>query len=148
MNITLATQLQTALRRLPKPQNDAELAVVTRWFFGVPLSLKVLIYHQNGRKAGTGFCTYEVAQAHHSYRHNGKWPCDYDIDHAFWNYIIGELQTGGVAVSSYGQTYVRGHRNQLRMQAWHNSRRKETGDTLRPAFVRLAAKLGFAERTG
>lgn len=122
--------------KLSLPSNDAELAVVSEYIFGWPLHLCVLNVHGQ-------YGSYEVEQNHDAY-YDHKFSesvhqSSYEVDRAFWATVIGPLFCGGIARASYGQVHVTGHRQRRRLAAWQHSRRSETGNTLRPAFARLAA---------
>ncbi len=131
------------LRRVPKPRNDAELAALTAWYFGVPLSLRRLDVRDS-------YASYEVEQDYSAYQGNGFQfgkGClrGYDNSAAFWRFVIGRLTCGGIARASYGQTSVSGWRNQRRLLAWTKSRRAKDGSPVRRAFVRLALAVGEGE---
>ena len=133
--------LPTEYRRMPKPRNDAELAILTEWFFWAPLSLSVL-------QVATGYARYEVKQkfdSYHGAEFRLKSRCQYDADAGFWRFVIGELTCGGVAGSSYGQAKVVGWRNQKRLESWVQSRRNGGVSCVRPAFARLARAIGAGE---
>ena len=118
---------------LPKPANDAELAIASEFFFGIPLHL---------RNLGSG--SYEVEQNYDSYHGVGfAFSCGscegYDRSAGFWNWACGHLYCGGIARASYGQFRTVGHRDSARLLRWQVSRREDKGRTPRPAYVRLAA---------
>lgn len=118
---------------LPRPMNDAELAIISVYVFGVPLRLIRLF-------SGS----YEVEQNYSDY-HGEEFAfsansCEgYDRSAGFWNWACGELYCGGIARASYGQFNVQGHRNSARLLRWQVSRREDKGRTPRTAFARLAA---------
>lgn len=126
------------LRTIPLPQNDAELAVVSEWWFGVPLSLRNLNICGNGG-------AYEVDQDYDSYHGNefafSKGSTEgYDHSGAFWDVVLGRLGCGGIARASYGQFNIRGHRSLVRLRKWVHSRRSGQVCSLRAPFVRLAER--------
>lgn len=126
----------------PVPRNSAELALLTTWYFGAPLSLRQLQVWNNGGRRG-GF--YEVEEDYSSYHGKGfafdGYSCEgYDSSRRFWNKVFGELGTGGVARASYGDFKIDGHRQYQRLKHWDRI------STPRPVFERLALKKGEGER--
>lgn len=129
--------------RFPLPSNDAELALLTNWFFGKALSLSALTIHGN-------HVSYRVREKYNSY-HGGSGDLvsstgSYDVDREFWKRVVGELYCGGTAGFSYGQTRI-AHRGSCRLRRWVNSRRGKGSSKPRKAFERLAARSVGAERT-
>jgi len=125
--------------RLPKPRNDAELAVLSEWYFDLPLSLMSLDVTSN-------YASYKVEQDYSIYHGEGFKYSDHDTkgyDHSakFWEYVIGRLCCGGIARTSYGQANIIGHRNSVRLTKWMNSRRQKQAGHLRKPFIRLAERL-------
>lgn len=121
--------------KLPLPQNDAELEVLSLYVFGRKLHLKELSTSR-----------YEVLEDHYSYydsKFNEALNCfnSYAVDSDFWGTVIGTLSCGGIARASYGSIKDVGYRQKRRLERWVRSRDKG-GKALRGvrnAFVRLAA---------
>ena len=127
---------QENVLRVALPQNDAELAVLSEYVFGIPVHLKLLSTY-----------SYEVLESHNTY-YDSKFSMtahqsSYEVDHVFWATVIGKLTCGGIAHVSYGQFDYKGHRHKKRILRWIDSRHNKRGNkatVLRPAFVRLAAQ--------
>lgn len=117
------------LIRLPLPETDAEFAIVTERYFGVPLHIKCL---DNGY--------YEIAEDYNLF---GSYS-DYYTPKDLWNWIFGRLNYGGVSRSSYGQFEPRGHRHAKRLRRWVLNRQKggSCANYVRKPFQRLAAQIG------
>lgn len=120
---------------LPKPQNDAEFAIVTEWVFGVALDVEW--------KWGEA---YQIKQSYNSYHGKGfhfDKSCTYGYDRSsgFLHWALGRLYCGGIARSSYGQFNTEGHRDRRRIERWQESTRsgKTDGSTVRASYVRLAS---------
>ena len=118
----------------PKPANDAELAIVSKIFFGVPLSFESLSDR-----------SYKVRELYTSYHNEGfafsSYSLEgYDRSAAFWKWVCGPLSCGGIASTNYGSFTPITHRDKARLSRWQVSRRTEKGRTPRPMFVRLAAQ--------
>lgn len=135
-----------ALLKAPKPKNAAELAVMTKWFFGCELELKFLRF--SGKHG-----QYEVKQDYNSY-HGEGWAFGktcvegYDRSRDFWNYVLGPLGCGGIARANYGQFQAReGHRERLRIKALQDSVCGKDAGRVRKAFTRLAPIFGGGENT-
>jgi hypothetical protein len=129
------------LYRMPLPETDAELEVLTYAYFGKALHLSVLSHY--GR--------YEVKEDYNSY-HGKGWKfseCNtdgYDYSGRFWCTVIGEVTCGGIARASYGAYKLQGWRQRKRIHRW--IRNRKTGiNYLRKPFLRLAEKTRFSERT-
>jgi hypothetical protein len=125
------------LQRVPRPQSDAEFAILTDWYFGRPLHLRTLTCYGNA-------CTYEIEEEYNSY-HGAGWEfsegsiCGYDHSRVFLQAVFGRLVCGGTARASYGQAKTHGHRHVRRLRRWICDRRRGTTDnSVRPAFLRLA----------
>ena len=142
---TINFKTRDGLLLCPLPQNDAELEVLSRAYFGVPLHLSSL-------SCWNGYGSYQVKEKYNDYHGAGFQYSQFDIDgynHSglFWRSVIGRLTCGGIATHSYGQVKVINHRQAKRLERWIDSRRnKESGRLLKP-FVRLANQLQGLEKT-
>lgn len=129
-------------RRLavPLPRCDKELAVLSEWFWGIPLPLKSLSLYGNS-------ASYECSVPHDHYSArdgqlskalgNGG---SYEGNAIFWRTVIGSMRCGGIGGYAYGSVDInKGHRNQKRLQYWVQQRQGRKPDHLRPVFARLAA---------
>lgn len=127
--------------RMPLPETDAELEVLTYAYFGKALHLSVLSHYGN----------YEVKEDYNSYHGKGwKFPRKnldgYDYSREFWCTVIGEVICGGIARASYGACKLQGWRQKKRIHRWIRNRKTES-NYLRKPFLRLAEKIGFSEKT-
>lgn len=124
--------------RMPLPETDAELEVITQQYFGKPLHLRDL----------TCSGSYRVKEPYNDY-HGKEWSFSqgsikgYDHSRKFWDYVCGKLHCGGISFYSYGQFLFseRGYRHQKRICKWV-SNRKMQANYLRTPFKRLAGSLG------
>ena len=125
---------------IPLPRNAAELALLSKWYFGKPLHLSSFSIFKTGGR-------YEIAEPYNSYHGKGwnfsQGSCDgYDYSGRFWDAGFGELYCGGIATHSYGQFHVKGHRNKIRLEALAKEINKGGGShgAVRTIFERLAAQ--------
>lgn len=131
------------IAKMPAPESDAELEVLSAWYFGKPLRLKKLnLYGTSG--------SYEVLEDYNSYHGNGyqfsEGCCEgYDHSGFFWAHVCGVLYYGGIARASHGLFNFKGHRNIARLMRWKDSRARGQSTSLRPFFVRLAREVGAGE---
>ena len=137
----IRTPLQ--LRHMPLPSNDAELAIVSEWYFGMPLHLSKL-------SAYGDYASYEVMELYDAY-HGDGWNFSkgctrgYDYSRAFWGRVVGDLYCGGIAAHSYGQVKVAGWRHKKRLQRWIKDRLGKGVSAPRNQFIRLAQQNGLRE---
>lgn len=144
----------------PLPQNDAELELLTNWYFGKSLHISRLDFsfysedscYNNDRNNHIGSGSYEVMEDYNSY-HGKGWKysqCENEGYHdsgIFWNRVFGDLSCGGISRASYGQFYVDNYRHGKRLEKWIKSRnRKDNSYKVRPAFLRLALLVRWEER--
>lgn len=135
------------LRKMPRPRNDAELAILTTIYFGAPVGIADLYVRRDGEG---GACSggYEVREDYNSYHGRGfvSSECFYDADSSFWRRVFGPLTCGGVARVSYGQFRATGHREMRRLLRWMDMRRSGSrGCSLRRPLQRLAERYGLGE---
>ncbi len=101
-SIPRAKRATAELLRSAKPWNVFELERLSEWYFGKALHLDKL-------QVWSGGAAYQVAERYNDY-HGAGWVHSehccrgYDYSRAFWRHVIGELQCGGIAARSYGQT--------------------------------------------
>lgn len=129
--------------KFPLPKCDEELALLTTWYFGVPLHVQLHLWDGGG--------SYEVKETYNSYHGNGfayssSSSDGYDSSRDFWAAVFGRLTCGGIAGSSYGQFKVVGYRHAARLRQWMKYRISNRGNSPRRCFVRLAADVGGGER--
>lgn len=132
------TRLHRAISRLPRPQNDAEFAVLTELCFGLPASLETLrlcFFRVNER--------YDqmFSSAFLEYHSRSVLVNDYEYSHWVFNRCIGRLGTGGTAGVSYGSFSLTGHRDNRRIEHWILSRSGKRSSYLRTHFARLDRQL-------
>lgn len=134
---------QGELRRMPLPRNPAELEVLSMWYFGKPLHLKLL------SGWGDSF-SYEVAEDYNSY-HGEGWLFDqccidgYDYSRVFWRRVIGELDCGGIARASHGSVRSTSKRSAARLRKFSEYLRRNESGRLGTSFRRLAHEYGMGE---
>jgi len=127
----------------PKPRNDVDLAILSKIYFGVPLSFSELSI-TNERAA------YKVAQPYDDY-HGKNFRYDthcidgYDHSEIFWEHVVGRHHCSGIAKYSYGQVEIHGHRDQMRIKKWVMDRRKGGLSGLTQPFIRLAGRFRIGE---
>lgn len=127
----------SALRGMPKPGTDAELEILSEWYFGLALHFKKL----------WGF-SMSVQESWDEMSGGSGAIDDYNSSDAFWKHVMGgPLSCGGIAGSCYGSYNVNGYRNKKRLADWVSSRRRGDSSSVRPAFVRLAEQLRSSEGT-
>lgn len=126
-------------RGIPRPQNDAELEIVSEWYFGIPLHFRSLhVWGSGGR--------YEVEEDFDSIPRFGR--SGYDEHHLFWNWVTGPMEgVRGTARACYGGFKITSYRQQKRLEGWVSSRRKKDGSSVRRPFVRLAERITGSEGT-
>lgn len=117
-----------SLKGLPKPCSDAELEIVSEFYFGTPLHLRSLVAYKHSGN-------YEVEEDYSSYNTFG--PNGYDDHSRFWGWAIGRVYCGGTARASYGQ-FRCGHRQGRRLKRWILSRRTGDSSSVRPAFAKVS----------
>lgn len=131
------------LVRIPRPQNCAEFAILTKWFYGKALSVARLFYYGSN-------VTYEVAEAYDSYHGPGfrfprGGPREYEDGHAIMEFCFGPLRCGGTGRASYGQSQTTGHRHRHRLGKWMTDveliGRGLKGSPPRKPFLRLADRI-------
>ena len=127
--------------KIPLPQCDEELELLTQWYFGKPLHLKTMSEN-----------CYEILEDYNSYHGDGfqfSESCTRGYDHSadFWAVVFGPLYCGGIGRASYGQFKANGWRQKRRISKWLKRRSERRSSTPRRAFVRLAAQSSGAERT-
>ncbi len=130
------------IEKAPKPSNDAELELLSLWYFGKALHAKFSIGATSG--------SYEIVERYNSYHGKGyefSQGCSRGYDHSafFWEHVFGTLSCGGIADRSYGQFNITGHRNKARLMRWQDTKRKRGISVLRSAFLRLARCVGAGE---
>lgn len=144
----MKTGYQQRFHRIPRPQNDAEFAILTRWLIGVELHLRALWV--DGANTHAIYARYEVEEDFDSYleRFPG-YPSD--VNGALMEHAVGKLNCGGVARRAYGSVIEIGHRQHLRLFRWVKSR--ELGGRgggasppVRSQFLRLAERVTRAQR--
>ncbi len=140
----VATRQKYGLFRMPQPANDAEFAILSEWYFGMPLSVRDL---------RVGY--YKIEQSYNSYHGKGfaYHSCSlggYDHSRALMNFVFGILGTGGTAEVAYGSTMPHGHRHAKRLQRWVRDRtaigRGAKGSPPSKPFKRLAGRILRARR--
>ena len=112
------------LRGLPLPQSDAELEILTEYYFGTPLHLEKLTVR-----------SYRVKEIFDDY---DLFKGNYDAHGVFWDWALVKLTCGGTAAQSYGQFDCRGYRHRRRLERWICSRRQKDSRSVRPTFAKVS----------
>jgi hypothetical protein len=127
------------LRGIPKPESDAELEIVSVYYYATPLHLRKLDSYGGGG-------SFEVEEDFDSYNKPGSIDA-YDAADVFWEWVLGPRCCGGVARASYGQ-FRCGYRQSRRLQRWMRGRRDGDSSSVRPAFAKVSrATNGLGENT-
>jgi hypothetical protein len=137
----VATGVSPRHFKCPLPRNDADFAILSEIFFGVPLSLSVLWI---GGSCGQA----EIAQRYDSFATAdgffGKMEtAGYDRLSWFWDTVVGPM-SGSRSLTHTGFRILT-HRQGKRIANWIKRRRDTRGSTPSIAFVRLAHRFGVGE---
>lgn len=131
--------------KCPLPRNDADFAILSEIFFGVPLSLSKLWFWSSDGK-GTGQA--EIAERYDSFAEADGYfgrseIAGYDRLSWFWQTVLGPM--GSSRSLTFTTFRVASHRQQKRIANWIECRRSNRGSTPSEPFVRLARRYGAGE---